>query len=665
MKKYLKFLIISLFVLVPFIAKADSVLLESLQIEENDFSLLVGEDHNFTLSATPAEYTEALVWTSSNESVATIDNNHLVAVGVGTTTITVAGEESGAHDSINITVYNAPTDIEVTGLAYPNISVQKDYPITANILPDNTGYTAEDLEWDVEGPGFIIGTGWCGNLQNTADNQRCLRIFEPGEYTLTVSLRGTEISKSVTFEAKKLMNEIYVEFPSSFYNMSEGEDARATIYLSETNKLPLTVEGYPEDIEQSFTYASSDTSVATVSNDGVVTALKAGTVTITVTSKDGNAKSELIIKVLDEAPIITEMSLLGVGSYQGTNVYMMWNPVDGAKEYKIYRSTSKKGKYKLIKTTNEVWFDDTKLKCGSTYYYKVTAVNSKGSKTSKVYKVKMKPDTIYMVFEDKVKDNSIKMTWYKTYGTGYEIYRSTNKKKGFKKVKTITNIKTVSFTDKKLKANTKYYYKFRVYKKVGGKKIYSSYSQVIEFKTAPAVPKIKVSTNQYDSLKVKVNSVKGATYYEIYRGTKKDKVDEFVTTLNEAGTYTDEYLELGKTYYYKVKACNSNYNCSRYSSVTSKKVALKAPSVTISTLGGGNLDVSVSESKGATYYEIYKSEKKDKGFKLLNSVPSDQRQFLDIGKSGKTYYYKARAYVINNGKKIYSGYGSVTKVKAK
>lgn len=58
---------------------------------------------------------------------------------------------------------------------------------------------------------------------------------------------------------------------------------------------------------------------------------------------------------------------------------------------------------------------------------------------------------------------------------GYEIYRSTKKKSGYKK---ITDTKKTSYKNKKLKSKKKYYYKVRAYRIVNGKKYYSSYSSV-------------------------------------------------------------------------------------------------------------------------------------------------------------------------------------------
>jgi hypothetical protein len=60
-------------------------------------------------------------------------------------------------------------------------------------------------------------------------------------------------------------------------------------------------------------------------------------------------------------------------------ITMEWNKVKGATKYQIYRATSKKGSYKLVKTTTKTTWADTKAK-SENYWYKVRAV--KGSKKS-------------------------------------------------------------------------------------------------------------------------------------------------------------------------------------------------------------------------------------------------------------------------------------------
>ncbi|MCB6994385.1 fibronectin type III domain-containing protein [bacterium 210820-DFI.6.37] len=67
-------------------------------------------------------------------------------------------------------------------------------------------------------------------------------------------------------------------------------------------------------------------------------------------------------------------------------ITVKWKKVKGAKGYQIYRASSKKGKYKRIKTikkSSTVKYVNKKLKADKTYYYKVRAY--KTSKGKKVY----------------------------------------------------------------------------------------------------------------------------------------------------------------------------------------------------------------------------------------------------------------------------------------
>ncbi len=93
-------------------------------------------------------------------------------------------------------------------------------------------------------------------------------------------------------------------------------------------------------------------------------------------------------------------------------------------------------------------------------------------------KIKVKPATKLKV--KALKKKKIKLTWKKSSNAnGYVIYRSTKKKKGFKKIATIKKKTKCTYTDKKLKAGKKYYYKIKAYKKVKGAKLTSKYTKVL------------------------------------------------------------------------------------------------------------------------------------------------------------------------------------------
>ena len=67
-------------------------------------------------------------------------------------------------------------------------------------------------------------------------------------------------------------------------------------------------------------------------------------------------------------------------------VTLKWDNVDNSTAYKVYRATSKKGTYKLVKTVKKTTYTDKKLKAGTKYFYKVQAVNkdtgAKGAKSA-------------------------------------------------------------------------------------------------------------------------------------------------------------------------------------------------------------------------------------------------------------------------------------------
>ena len=77
----------------------------------------------------------------------------------------------------------------------------------------------------------------------------------------------------------------------------------------------------------------------------------------------------------------------------------------------------------------------------------------------------------------------VKLTWkIIKKATGYQIYMSTKKRSGFKKIATKKKARTVTYTKKKLKSKKTYYFRVRAYRKVGKKFYYGPYSPVKKVK---------------------------------------------------------------------------------------------------------------------------------------------------------------------------------------
>jgi len=157
--------------------------------------------------------------------------------------------------------------------------------------------------------------------------------------------------------------------------------------------------------------------------------------------------------------------------------------VTSASGYEIYRSNDYWVGFKKIKTTTALSFMDKALKDGTTYYYKVRAYRVIGGKKyygpySYVLSTKIVLPAGKISLEPSA-SNAIRINITKVDATGYEIYRSTNAKTGFKKIKTTT---ALTFNNTALATNKTYYYKVRPYKMISGKKVYGKYSPVVGLK---------------------------------------------------------------------------------------------------------------------------------------------------------------------------------------
>ena len=155
-----------------------------------------------------------------------------------------------------------------------------------------------------------------------------------------------------------------------------------------------------------------------------------------------------------------------------------WTKTPKAKEYRVYRATSKKGKYERLDVTRYTDYTDTSAKMGKKYYYKVRVIKKNGKKyTSNIVSSRTRLDrpSIWLTFE---KSGKATLHWSKVEGaTKYIVYRH----KGYTgKWKIIKKTTKTSFHNAKLKKtkskSTLYWYRVRA---VNGKKSQESLASVV------------------------------------------------------------------------------------------------------------------------------------------------------------------------------------------
>ncbi len=158
------------------------------------------------------------------------------------------------------------------------------------------------------------------------------------------------------------------------------------------------------------------------------------------------------------APKITSVSNTASG------LYMKWNAVPGAKEYRVYRKGLNYKTWMYLGTTKNTWFTDSPIKNANGYYYKYTviAVNDyySGFYEDCAFTKRLSNPVLKSAVSSKT---GITVKWNSVYGsTGYYVYRKTANS-GWTLVGSTKGTNNATYVDKTAKKGVTYTYTVRAY----------------------------------------------------------------------------------------------------------------------------------------------------------------------------------------------------------
>ncbi len=203
--------------------------------------------------------------------------------------------------------------------------------------------------------------------------------------------------------------------------------------------------------------------------------------------------------------------------------------------------------------------------------------------------------------------------------------------------------------------------------KVKFRKCYSG-EETLTFRVLPGATE-KVKTKTYsDSAKITWKSVKGATGYRLYLyNPSKKKYEKLIDT--KKTSYTVKNLKSNEIRKIKIKAYSVSSGKKYYASKTKLAYAVTTPSAvslrSVWSSGASAVSLAWNATPYAEGYEIVYST--DKGFKSSKKVKVSEGNSKVIKKlkSGKTYYFKVRAYKVGDNNKFYGPYSEVKSVKVR
>ena len=216
-----------------------------------------------------------VAWTSSDESVATVDaTGVVVAVSAGEADITASVTDSEMSAVCKVTVKVAAKDITVPD----NLDVK---------LNDGNETTVEATVSPADATDVKVSYTSTDEAVATVDKDGRVQVLQPGECDITTTLMqdGEKVTEKTTHV------KAFYEVESITLDSNEG---KLTVGNSHTIKATVA----PEEVaaETTIEWSSSNEKVATVDENGKVTAIAAGEATITAAAGEKNATYKLTVQ---------------------------------------------------------------------------------------------------------------------------------------------------------------------------------------------------------------------------------------------------------------------------------------------------------------------------------------------------------------------------------
>lgn len=244
----------------------------SVDLDYTDITLKMGEEFRLTALVLPEDASDKTVlWSSSDTNVATVNENGMVtAVNSGSATILCKSADSGETSMCNVTVYQPVTGVTISN---ESMTVRKgqEFWLNATCQPENA--MNKLIIWSSSDTSIA-----------TVDKNGKVTAVDPGDCVITATSQDSGVTARCSLTVTQPITGI-----------SLNTNAK-TILAGEKFVIIPTIEPLDAD-NKNVTYTSSDTSVATVDSDGIVTGVRGGKTVIIVKTEERGLIASCLVTV--------------------------------------------------------------------------------------------------------------------------------------------------------------------------------------------------------------------------------------------------------------------------------------------------------------------------------------------------------------------------------
>ena len=259
----------------------------SVTLDKTDLTLDVNDKATLTATVKPDDATNKTVtWKSDKPEIVEVDSNgNVTAKAAGTATITATADGKSASCKVTVNGQPATVPVQSVGLNQTTLELKagNTATLTATVSPESA--TDKTVTWTSDKPEIAAVEG--GTVTAKAEGTAIITA-KAGDKTATCTVTVTKADvavESVTLDKTSL-------------DLKVGNNATLTATVSPDNATDRTV-----------TWESNATNIATVDNNGAVTAKAAGTATITAKAGEQTATCKITVTKADVK--VTQITISG------------------------------------------------------------------------------------------------------------------------------------------------------------------------------------------------------------------------------------------------------------------------------------------------------------------------------------------------------------------
>ena len=272
--------------------QTETIHVTGVSLSSKTLEIEVNGTHQLVATVAPSAATnKACTWSSSDpDTVSVSTSGKITGKKVGVATITVTTKDGNKTDTCEVTVRSAKVEedvVKVTGVTVTPTTLKliegESGSLTAKVTPSDA--TNKEISWVSSAPDIA-----------TVDEDGKVTAVKAGKATITVTTadggKTATCSVTVSTPPPEVVNVTGVTVDPTSLTLTEGETGNITATVS------------PADAtNKNVSWSSNAPGIATVDKDGKVTAVKAGSATITVTTEDGNKTATCSVTVNAEQTV--------------------------------------------------------------------------------------------------------------------------------------------------------------------------------------------------------------------------------------------------------------------------------------------------------------------------------------------------------------------------